>query len=96
MTKHFLTLAAAGGPVLPSRVCSLLAQRSVNLVAIAARREASTGHWLVELELEDQSAQELEVLQRRLERLIDVYRVTEVVGMEAKVQGLIVGSRRIR
>lgn len=73
MTVHLLRLTATDSPSVPSRVCTLLAQRRVPVTSCAAR---DTGNrWSVRLRLELAEPQRLGLVIEQLCRLVDVTRV---------------------
>lgn len=74
MTVHLLCLTATDSPSVPSRVCTLLAQRRVPVTSICAARDTGN-RWSVRLRLELAEPQRLGLVIKQLSRLVDVTRV---------------------
>lgn len=82
MAERLLRMVTLGGPSVPSRVCSLLAQRSVEFSSIQMTRETSMSGWVIQVVVHVKDEPELHLLITRLNRLVDVVNVIEVDAQE--------------
>ena len=77
MLERVLSVVAAGDRRVPSRICALLAQRVVTISGIKMSHDPVTSRWIIELVACIEDEPELELLIKRLDRLVDVLEVVD-------------------
>lgn len=82
MSVHLLSVDATGSDEVPARLTRLLAQRHVQLMCVHMTRRAQTGAWSVQLLVDLHRPTELDLLIKRLNRVIDVVRVRHLESVQ--------------
>jgi acetolactate synthase-1/3 small subunit len=85
MMERLLRVTIANDPAAPSRICGLLAQRSVVADSIQMVRGLAEGSWIVQLVVSADNEADLNLVSQRLNRLVSVVSVVEV-GSERNEQ----------
>ena len=83
MPDYVICLLATSATSVPSRICTLLAQRQVKLVSLQVSRSHEREGWLVQLAVTLDKPAELDLLISRLDRLIDVVAVIDAAPTSA-------------
>ena len=78
MLERVLSVVAAGDRRVPSRICALLAQRVVTISSIKMSHNPATSRWIIELVACIEDDADLELLVKRLDRLVDVLEVVDI------------------
>lgn len=78
MLERVLSLVAVDDRRVPSRICGLLAQRVVTISSIQMTHDHAASQWTIQLVACVANEFELELLIKRLERLVDVLTVTDI------------------
>lgn len=92
MLERVLSLVAVGDGRVPSRICALLAQRVVTISSIQMIHDHAASQWTIQLVACVENERELELLIKRLDRLVDVLEVVAIaraepiVGLEPRGQ----------
>ena len=80
MLERVLSLVAVDDRRVPSRICGLLAQRVVTISSIQMTHDHAASQWDIRLVACVENQLELELLIKRLDRLVDVLKVVEIVA----------------
>lgn len=75
MADHLLCLDATGASELPARIMRVLIQRRVRLTSVTMSRLPDGGAWSAQLHVDAGDQAEVELLVKRLNRIVDVLRV---------------------
>jgi acetolactate synthase small subunit len=79
LLERVLSVVAVDDRRVPSRICGLLAQRVVTVSSIQMTHDRATSQWTIQLVACVENARELELLIKRLDRLVDVLEVVEIL-----------------
>jgi acetolactate synthase small subunit len=80
LLERVLSLIAVDDRRVPTRICGLLAQRVVTISSIQMTHDRAASRWTIRLVAYVETELELELLIRRLNRLVDVLEVVEVAA----------------
>lgn len=80
MLERMLSLVAVDDRRVPTRICGLLAQRVVTIKSIQMTHDRAAAKWTIQLVACVENELELELLIKRLDRLVDVLEVVEIAA----------------
>jgi len=80
LLERVLSLVAVDDRRVPTRICGLLAQRVVTISSIQMIHDHAASQWAIQLVACVENELELELLIKRLNRLVDVLEVVEVMA----------------
>jgi acetolactate synthase I/III small subunit len=75
MPAHLLAVVAGPGRDVPSRVAGLLLPSDIDVIGMQFSRPPGSGLWWIQLTVDVPSLERLELLTKRLNRLVDVLKV---------------------
>jgi len=78
MPEHLLAVVAGPGRDVPARVAGLRLPSDIEITGMQCNRAQEPSGWWIQLAVRVRSAQHLELLIKRLNRLVDVLRVVQV------------------
>jgi acetolactate synthase-1/3 small subunit len=79
MSEHHLAIVAGPGRDVPARVAGLVLPMDLEIISLQFIRQSDPDRWRIQLAVHVSSADRLELLTKRLNRLVDVTRVI-IVG----------------
>jgi acetolactate synthase I/III small subunit len=80
VAEHLLSVVATDTSVVPARVCGLLAQRNIAVSSIQMVKPAGGAYWCIQLVVCLGPEESVELVVKRLNRLVDVVKVVEISG----------------
>jgi acetolactate synthase small subunit len=80
LLERVLSLVAVDDRRVPTRICGLLAQRVVTISSIQIIHDQAASQWTIQLVACVENDLELELLIKRLDRLVDVLEVFEIAA----------------
>lgn len=77
MVEHLLSVLGTDSRTLPARVCGLLAQRNIPVSSVQMAKPVGSQHWWIQLVVCVDSTTEVQLVVNRLNRLVDVVKVSD-------------------
>lgn len=80
VSEHQLCMLTSDSLMIPTRVCNLLAARKISVDSVQMTKLAGSSRWWIQLVVRVAEPDDVELLVKRLNRLIDVIKVIDITA----------------